>query len=160
MDIPPLAYMCIYSDRASEIVTGDSTEFMQAYSNSVSHDASGSVSGGYGGASVSVEASYAAANSSARQSSSTARSNGMNKQMSTSAIATLYTFALKSGTEQSYLSEDFKSDLQSVTDEASAFQFIKTYGSHYLKKAKMGARFQENIYFSEDATESEMTKAR
>lgn len=121
MDIPPLSYMCIYSDRASEIVTGNSSEFMQAYSSSISKESEYSAEAGGYGVSASVAVSMSSANSSARQSSSAARSEGKTSQMSTSAIATLYTFALKAGTEQTFLSEDFKSDLASVKDEETAF---------------------------------------
>ena len=73
MDIPPLSYMCIYSDRASKIVMGDSTEFMEAYSSSVSKESSHSGSAGGFGAEASVEVSYSSSNSSARQSSHAAR---------------------------------------------------------------------------------------
>ena len=125
---------------------------MEAYSQSISKEMSASASGGGFGVSASIEASYSCANSSAMQSSHSAKSEGKTKQMSTSAIATLYTFALREGEEQEFLAENFKADLASVVDQKSAFKFIKLYGSHYLSRAKMGARFQENIYFSEEAT--------
>ena len=80
--------------------------------------------------------------------------------MTTSAIATLYTFALRQGTEQSFLSDDFTKDLHNIRDNRQAFEFIRVYGSHYLNRAKMGARFQENIYFSEEATAQEMSSAK
>lgn len=76
--------------------------------------------------------------------------------MQTSALATLYTFALRKGEETKYLSEDFKADLAKVNSYESAYDFFSLYGTHYLAKAKMGARFQENIYFSEKATEVDM----
>lgn len=125
---------------------------MEAYEKSVSHSASASASGGFAGASFSVEASYRNANSSARQSSQTARSEGKERQMSVSAIATLYTFALKKGKEQSFLSKDFEDDLKKLKGWDTYVEFIATYGTHYLTKAKMGSRFQENIYFSSSAT--------
>jgi len=99
MDIPPLSYQCHYSDRASEVTIGSSSEFMEAYESSVSHEAAASVSGGFLGASFSVEASYKNANSSARESSQAARAEGKERQMTTSAIATLYTYALTEGDE-------------------------------------------------------------
>ena len=80
--------------------------------------------------------------------------------MTVSAIATLYTFASKEGTEKTFLSEDFKADLAKVNSNETAFKFIRIYGSHYLKRAKMGARYQENIYFSETASSEEMSEAR
>jgi len=72
---------------------------MEAYEKSISHQVSASAEGGFLGASFSVEASYKNANSSARQSSKEAMSEGNERQMSISAIATLYTFALKKGQE-------------------------------------------------------------
>jgi hypothetical protein len=47
-----------------------------------------------------------------------------------------------------------------VKDEKTAFEFVKMFGSHYVSRAKMGARFEENYYFSEEASSSEITKAR
>jgi len=125
---------------------------MAAYSSSVSKETSAGVSAGGYGVEASVSASFSSANSSARQSSGSARKESKTKQMTTSAIASLYTFALRQGTEQTFLSEDFTKDLQKIRNNQQAFEFIRIYGSHYLKRAKMGARFQENIYFSEEAT--------
>lgn len=47
-----------------------------------------------------------------------------------------------------------------MSSHKSAFEFIRIYGSHYLKRAKMGARYQENIFFSSSATETEMAAAK
>lgn len=41
----------------------------------------------------------------------------------------------------------------------SAYECIGTYGSNYMRKAKMGARFQENIYFDENAAEKDVSTA-
>lgn len=76
MDVPPLAYQCYFSDRATEVKIGSSTEFMENYEKSVAHSASASASGGLFGASFSVEAAYRNSNSSARQSSQKAREEG------------------------------------------------------------------------------------
>ena len=159
MDIPPLAYQCVFSDRASELTYGNSVEFMQESQKSVSYE--GAASAEYDGLfSASVEASFSNSNSSARSSSQTARTEGRTQQMQTSAIATLYTFAVKEGEEEKYLSEDFKKDLTTVKDWASAHKFVSTYGTHYMRKAKMGARFQENIYFTETASSDDVASAK
>lgn len=80
--------------------------------------------------------------------------------MQTSAIATLYNFSIREGEEEKYFSKEFQKDLLKVKDLTSAHKFASTYGTHYLKKAKMGARFQENIYFPLLATSSEISKAQ
>jgi MAC/Perforin domain len=66
---------------------------------------------------------------------------GKTKQMQTSALATLYTFALRTGEEQKMFSENFKSELLKVRSLTDAHRFIGLYGTHYMKKAKMGARY-------------------
>lgn len=76
--------------------------------------------------------------------------------MQTSALASLYTFALRKGQEKEFLSEDFKADLEGINNWPTTYEFLSLYGTHYLKKAKMGARYQENIYFSEKASEEEI----
>lgn len=79
MDIPPLSYQCIYSDRASEITYGNTMQFMEASQKSVSYEASASVSGAVGAFSASVSASYSNSNSSARTSSQSAREEGKDR---------------------------------------------------------------------------------
>jgi len=120
MDIPPLAYQCVFTDRASEVTYGNSVEFMQESQKSVAYE--GSVAASYNGIffSASVEASFSFSNSSARSSSQAASNEGKAQQMQISAIATLYTFAVKEGDEEKYLSEDFKKDLLTVKDWESA----------------------------------------
>lgn len=80
--------------------------------------------------------------------------------MQTNAIASLYTFALRKGHEQDYLSDAFREGLEGITSWHETYEFIQTYGSHYIAKARMGARFQENIYFDENASETEMSSAK
>lgn len=80
----------------------------------------------------------------------------MTRQVQTSAIATLYTFAIREGEEASYLSADFRADLEKVQSMAATHKFLATYGTHFMKKAKMGARYQENIYFDESASAEEI----
>lgn len=85
---------------------------------------------------------------------------GNERQMSTSAIATLYTFAIKEGSEKSFLSKDFEDDIKKLYAWDSYVKFVSTYGTHYLRTAKMGARFQENVYFSSESTSEEIAVAR
>lgn len=159
MDIPPMSYQCIFSDRASEVSYGNSVEFMKATDSSVTHE--GSVSGGYSGSfSVSVEASYRNARSSSMAASRAQREEGNDRQMQTSAIATLYTYAIRTGEEKEFLSEEFLKDLAAIDDWPSTFEFFKNYGTHYMKRAKMGARYQENISFNSKATEEEISEAK
>jgi len=58
------------------------------------------------------------------------------------------------------LSKDFEDDIKALTNWNSYVELIGTYGTHYLKTAKMGARFQENIYFSSEATSEEISSAK
>lgn len=159
MDMPPLAFMCNYSDRATEIVTGNSVEFMQSFEKSITRAVG--AEGGFSSekAKATVGASFRNVNSQSRKSSFNAREEGSSKQMSISAVATLYSYALREGEEPTFLSQEFKEGLAEVKDVPSAVKFIGFFGTHYLKKAEMGARFQENIYFEESATEQERKEA-
>lgn len=141
MDIPPLSYQCVFSERASEVTFGNSVEFMEASAKSVAYDGAFEVATEGLAVEASVAAAYSNSNSSARSASKAAREQGMTRQMQTSAIATLYTFAIRKGEETMYLSEDFVNDVQKVENLEDAHEFIGTYGSHYMKKAKMGARY-------------------
>lgn len=99
IDLPPLAYMCDFSDRASEIVRGNSSEFMEEFQESISHESSvkaGFLSDAF---SFGTQNSYKTVHSSAMQSSFQAMQEGKTHQMVSSAIATLYTYALRDGVE-------------------------------------------------------------
>lgn len=47
-----------------------------------------------------------------------------------------------------------------MVDRKTALEFIKLYGTHFLTEAKMGARFQENIYLDSKLTETEKEDVR
>lgn len=160
VDMPPLSYMCEFSERASEVVMGDSTEFMEAQQKSISKG--GGLNAGIQSEKFSFGAStsFQNSNSSAREASRSAKNNSMEKQIYTSAIATLYTYALREGKEYEFLNEEFKNDIKKVRSKKEVYWFFSLYGTHYLKRAKMGARFQENIYLSNLATESEVKDIR
>lgn len=115
MDIPPLAFQCDSLDRASNPIKGNTVEFIKesekscAFDGKVFHETDEDFA-------ATIEASFTNSNSSARTSSEAARDRGSDKQIQTSAIATLYTFAVREGDEESYLSDDFKEDLLKVKD--------------------------------------------
>lgn len=102
-----------------------------------------------------VSVSYAAefGNSKSVEESTERRREGSLKQISNSAIASLFTYAMQPEAAQASLSDDFKKAVNKLTGEAGAFAFVQKYGTHYIEKAKMGARFEQNMYFSIEATE-------
>jgi len=76
--------------------------------------------------------------------------------MSLSALASLYTYKLKHQKMLEVFSPLLEQDLSKIATDRDAFYFIKMYGTHYVESAKMGARFQENIYFSEETSSDEI----
>lgn len=76
--------------------------------------------------------------------------------MQASAIASLYTYETDAMMAQMYLSKEFQEGLQTIKSWHETFGFIQSFGTHFLVKATMGARFQENIYFNEEVTYSQL----
>lgn len=155
MNLPPLAYQCNFSERSSEIVRGSTTEFMKALDSQTTVEGEASISVPVKVVNISAGANFKTVNSSARESSFNASSEGSTQQITTSAIATLYSYALSKGQMKHFFSQDFQADLSILKDLPSAMRFIRLYGTHFIKRADMGARYQENIYISSETTERE-----
>lgn len=138
------------------MVTGSTTDFMTAYDKSISHAISGKAYYGNEKSEGKIEASYRNVNSSAMNSSINARKDGNVQQMVISAEAKLYSYELSSGKIGDFLSEEFKKALEEVKDKKSAIKLISLFGTHYLTQADMGARYQENVFFTSEATSQEV----
>jgi hypothetical protein len=57
-------------------------------------------------------------------------------------------------------SKAFKEEASKVKDPKSVYAFIQDFGTHYVKLAKMGSRFEQSYYFSETTSEEEVSSAQ
>lgn len=95
LEIPPLSYMCEFSNRASEVVTGSSTDYLEAFDKAVSKAADAKVSVPIKKIKVNVGGSFRNANSSSRQASERALQEGNSQQIINTAVATLFTYKFR-----------------------------------------------------------------
>jgi hypothetical protein len=162
MNIPVLAFMCEKSSMTSEVTTAMSMQSMVAasQSSSFSKEISASVEvEGYGAkASGSMEKAISSSHSSAFQKDQEMSKSGHTSKFSTTALASLFTYSYQK--DNYHFTEKFMEEASKVNNDATTFEFVKTYGTHFVSRAKMGSRFEQSYYFSEKASTKDISEAK
>eukprot|EP00928_Gymnodinium_smaydae_P057382 TRINITY_DN4062_c0_g6_i1.p1 TRINITY_DN4062_c0_g6~~TRINITY_DN4062_c0_g6_i1.p1 ORF type:complete len:1846 (-),score=225.98 TRINITY_DN4062_c0_g6_i1:77-5614(-) len=141
-----------YSVSSSLISTSDQ------YSDSVASafGISGSVSASANGMGGSLAGSYSDESEKRTERASTNKL----KLVVTSASDTHYTALLKSGRSVPQTDPNFEHEVAAASSQARYKYIFDSFGTHYMKKIQMGARFYDKFYVDEESFEEQLSKSQ